>query len=230
MNEFIRKLTKFDTPTISNAIEIAQGGRGYERFTRGTPVHAMNEAKAMCGYARTAKLSGIAPPNEPANVIKARRLEYYRYMAKEDVPTVCVIEDIDAPHCVSAWWGEVHTAIHKGLGMSGALTNGVMRDLADHEPGFPVVAGSIGPSHMFVHVTELDVPVTIFDLTIQPGELIHADLHGAVVIPDDVLPKLGNAIESLLSTEQIILEPARQDDFDIDKLIAAWKLFEKART
>ena len=96
--------------------------------------------------------------------------------------------------------------------MSGALTNGVMRDLADHEPGFPVVAGSIGPSHMFVHVTELDVPVTIFDLTIQPGELIHADLHGAVVIPDDVLPKLGNAIESLLSTEQIILEPARQDD------------------
>ena len=54
--------------------------------------------------------------------------------------------------------------------------------------------------------------------------------HGAVVIPDDVLPKLGNAIESLLSTEQIILEPARQDDFDIDKLIAAWKLFEKART
>jgi len=43
MNEFISHLTQFDTPTISNAIEIVQGGRGYERFTRGTPVHAMNE-------------------------------------------------------------------------------------------------------------------------------------------------------------------------------------------
>jgi len=230
MNEFISELTQFDTPTISNAIEIVQGGRGYERFTRGTPVHAMNGAKAMCGYARTAKLSGLKPSQESADVIKARRLEYYRYMAASDVPTVCVIEDVDAPHCVSAWWGEVHTVVHKGLGMSGALTNGVMRDLSDHEPGFPVVAGSIGPSHMFVHVTELDVPVTVFDLTIQPGELIHADLHGAVVIPDAVLPKLGEAIESLLSTEQIILGPAREANFDLDKLMDVWKAFEKART
>ena len=141
-----------------------------------------------------------------------------------------MIEDIDAPHCVSAWWGEVHTVVHKGLGMSGALTNGVMRDLSDHEPGFPVVAGSVGPSHMFVHVTELDVPVTVFDLQIKPGELVHADLHGAVVIPDEVLPKLGEAIESLLSTEQIILGPAREADFDLDKLMEAWKAFEKART
>jgi len=115
MNEFIFHLTQFDTPTISNAIEIVQGGRGYERFTRGTPVHAMNGVKAMCGYARTAKLSGLKPSQEPADVIKARRFEYYRYMAAGDVPTVCVIEDIDAPHCVSAWWGEVHTVVHKGL-------------------------------------------------------------------------------------------------------------------
>lgn len=230
MNDFISQLTQFDTPTISNAIEIVQGGRGYDRFTRGTPVHAMNGAKAMCGYARTAKLSGIKPPTESADIIKARRLGYYRYMATGDVPTICVIEDIDAPHCVSAWWGEVHTVVHKGLGMSGALTNGVMRDLADHAPDFPVVAGSIGPSHMFVHVTELDVPVTVFDLTINPGELVHADLHGAIVIPDDVLPKLGKAIESLLSTEQIILAPARKEDFDIDRLMEAWNAFEKART
>lgn len=230
MNEFIKSLTQFDTPTISNAIEIVQGGRGYERFTRGTPVHAMNGAKAMCGYARTAKLSGIKPPSEAADIIKARRLEYYRYMADGDSPTVCVIEDIDAPNCVSAWWGEVHTVVHKGLGMSGALTNGVMRDLADHQAGFPVVAGSVGPSHMFVHITALDVPVTVFDLSINPGELIHADLHGAVVIPEDVLPDLGDAIKSLLSTEQLILGPAREPDFDIEKLMEAWKVFEKART
>lgn len=230
MNDFIRSLAQFDTPTIANAIEVAQGGRGYNRFTRGTPVAAMNGAKAMVGYARTAKLSGAKPPSEPADIIKARRLDYYRYMAAGDVPTICVIEDIDAPDCVSAWWGEVHTVVHKGLGMSGALTNGVMRDLADHASDFPVVAGSVGPSHMFVHVTELDIAVTIFGLTINPGELIHADAHGAVIIPEDILPKLGQAIETLLASEQIILGPARKDDFDIDKLMEAWKAFEKART
>lgn len=230
MNEFIKSLTQFDTPTISNAIEVAQGGRGYDRFTSGTPVHAMNGAKAMCGYARTAKLTGLKPPVESSEIIKARRLEYYKYMAAGDEPTVCVVEDLDVPNAVSAWWGEVHSAVHKGLGMSGALTNGVMRDLDELEEGFPIVAGSIGPSHMFVHVTELDTPVTIFDLTINPGELVHADQHGAVIIPQDVLPKLADAIETLFASEKIILGPARDPGFNIDKLLEAWKKFEKART
>lgn len=230
MTDFITHLAQFDTPTISNAIEVVQGGRGYDRFTRGTPVHSMNGAKSMCGYARTAKISGLKPPTEPADIIKARRLEYFRYMAAETRPSLCVIEDVDAPNCVSAWWGEVHTAVHKGLGMAGALTNGVMRDLDDHEDGFPVVAGSIGPSHMFVHVTELNTPVTIFNLTIEPGELIHADQHGAIVIPDDVLPKLAGAIKTMMDSEQIILGPARESGFDIEKLFEAWRKFEKART
>ena len=177
MSDFIKNLAEFDTPTICNAIEVVQGRRGFDKFTRGTPVSAMNQTKAMVGYARTAKLSGIKPPTESPDIIKARRLEYFKYMAGGDVPTVCVVEDIDAPNCVSAWWGEVHTYVHKGLGISGALTNGVMRDLSDHAPGFPVVAGSIGPSHMFVHVTELDCPVTVFDLEVQPGDLILSLIH-----------------------------------------------------
>ncbi len=230
MNDFLRSLTRFDTPTISNAIEVAQGGRGYNRFTRGTPVHAMNGAKAMCGYARTAKLTGLKPPTESPEIIKARRLNYYRYMAKGDEPTVCVVEDLDVPNAVCAWWGEIHSAVHKGLGMSGALTNGVMRDLDELDEGFPIVAGSIGPSHLFVHVTEFDTPVTVFDLTINPGEIVHADQHGAIIIPEDVLPKLGDAIQTLLSSEQIILGPAREADFNIDKLLEAWKKFEEART
>ena len=230
MNEFIRSLTQFDTPTISNAIEVVHGGRGYDRFTRGTPVHAMNGAKAMCGFARTAKLTGTKPPTESPEIIKARRLDYYRYMGQGDEPTVCVVEDLDVPNAVCAWWGEVHSAVHKGLGMSGALTNGVLRDLDELDEGFPIVAGSIGPSHMFVHVTEFDTPVTIFDMTINPGELVHADQHGAVIIPEDVLPKLGEAIKTLLAGEQIILGPAREPGFNIDKLLEAWSAFEKART
>ena len=78
MIDFIKSLTQFDTPTISNAIEVAQGTRGYERFSRGTPVSAMNGAKTMCGYARTAKLSGIKPPTESPEIIKARRLDYFK--------------------------------------------------------------------------------------------------------------------------------------------------------
>jgi regulator of RNase E activity RraA len=232
--KFIQSLAQYDTPTICNAIEVAQGGRGFSDFTRGTMVSAMNGSKAMVGYARTAKIAGLERPQEDPEIIKARRLDYFKHMASKpegaDLPTLSVIEDMDAPNCVSAWWGEVHTAVHKGLGISGALTNGVMRDLDDHEAGFPVVAGSIGPSHMFVHVRELATPVTIFGLDVKDGDLVHADQHGAVVIPESVLPKLRDAIETLLGSEQIILGPAREEGFDITALEAAWKRFEKART
>jgi len=59
---------------------------------------------------------------------------------------------------------------------------------------------------------------------------VHADLHGAVVVPPDVVPRLGAAIETLLSTERIILGPARETGFDIEKLETVWAAFEKART
>ncbi len=151
-------------------------------------------------------------------------------MAAGPRPAIAVVEDMDYPDCFAAWWGEVHSAVHKGLGMAGALTNGVMRDLGDPEPGFPVIAGSIGPSHGFCHVREVGTPVEILGLRISEGDLVHADRHGAVLVPPDVVPRLGVAIETLLATEQLILGPARQTGFDIEKLERAWAEFEKART
>ena len=74
------------------------------------------------------------------------------------VTAVAVIEDLDFPHAVSAFWGEVNTTIHKGFGLAGALTNGVMRDLGDLADAFPVIAGSLGPFHAFVHVREIGTP------------------------------------------------------------------------
>ena len=228
--DFVRSLASYDTPTICNAIEVAQGKRGFDGYTRGTFQAAMNGAKAMVGYARTAKIAGKHPPTEPPEVIRARRLDYFRYMSDGPRPALCVIEDIDGPDCVSAWWGEVHTVVHHGLKMSGAITNGVMRDLDDHQPGFPVIAGSIGPSHAFVRLEELECPVEIFGMKVSPGDLVHADRHGALVIPPEILPDLHAAIDKLLETEQIIIAPAKEDGFDIDALEEAWKKFEQART
>ncbi|MDD9730697.1 RraA family protein [Mameliella sp. AT18] len=223
-------LRSVDTPTVCNAIEVAQGKRGFNGFTRGTMLCSDPEGGAMVGYAVTAKISALAPPEEPADVIRARRMAYYKAMAEGPKPSVAVVEDVDFPNCIGAYWGEVNTTVHKGFGMSGALTNGVMRDLGDLAPGFPVVAGSVGPSHGFVHVTELDTPVQIFGLTVNPGDLVHADRHGALVIPADIVTRIGAAIQKMQNTEHLVLGPAREEGFDFAKFKAAWAAFEKART
>ena len=157
-------------------------------------------------------------------------MDYFRSMAAGDGPTAAVIEDVDYPNCIAGWWGEVHVAVHKGLGLSGAVTNGVMRDLDVIDEGFPILAASIGPSHGYVHVVDIGTPVSIMGMRVAQGELIHADRHGALVVPAEVIPELESAIATVESSEAIVLGPAREPGFDIEKLEKVWAEFERART
>jgi regulator of RNase E activity RraA len=220
-------LRQVDTPTVCNAIEVAQGRRGFAGFTRGT-VLCSAPGEAMVGYAVTAKLAALEPPREDPAAIRARRMAYYRAMWEAPKPAVAVIEDLDDVP-IGAFWGEVNTNLHKALGVAGALTNGVMRDLGDLAPDFPVVAGSVGPSHGFVHLREVGTPVTVFGLTVGPSDLVHADRHGAVVIPAEVLPQLAAAIERLWASERVILDPSRRGFAAWSEFEAAWAAFERAR-
>ena len=222
-------LRSVDTPTVCNAIEVAEGKRGFNDFTRGT-MQCSDVTQAVVGYARTAKIAAVEAPSEPADVIKARRMDYYRHMADGGAGCVAVVQDLDYPHAIGAYWGEINTTVHKGFGMAGALTNGVMRDLGDLPSDFPVVAGSIGPSHGFVHVREIGTPVEIFGMTVNDGDLVHADRHGALVIPSDLVEVLEAAILKLLETEKVVLEPARAEGFDFEAFEAAWAAFEASRT
>lgn len=223
-------LRKVDTPTVCNAIEVAQGRRGFDAFTRGTILCSAPDEPAMVGYARTAKISALAPPQEAAGIVRSRRMDYYRHMYEGARPAIAVVEDVDFPDCVGAFWGEINTTVHKGFGLAGALTNGVMRDLGDLPKGFPVVAGSVGPSHLFVHVKEIGTPVRIFGLQVADGDLVHTDRHGALVIPEEVVSGLSAAITKLLETEKIVLEAATRSDFDFSMFEDAWGSFEKSRT
>lgn len=226
----LKLLQSVDTPTVCNAIEVAEGKRGFNAFTRGTMLCSSPKEPPVVGYARTAKIAAVNPPTDPPEVIRKRRMAYYQNMAEGPSPSVAVVEDLDYPDCIGAYWGEINTTVHKGFGMAGALTNGVMRDLGDLPKGFPVVAGSIGPSHGFVHVREVGTPVEVFGLRVNQGDLVHADRHGALVVPPEVIDHLDEAIKNLLKTERIVLDAASEPGFDFAAFERAWSAFEKART
>lgn len=228
--DLLKRLQTVDTPTVCNAIEVAQGKRGFANFTRQTLLASDLNATALVGYARTAQIAAKVPSGDDPAVVRQRRMDYYRYMAEAPSPSIVVIEDLDGDDAVGAYWGEINTTVHKGFGLSGVITNGVMRDLGDLPTGFPVLAGRIGPSHAFVRVESFDTPVTVFGMEVAPGDLIHADRHGALVIPESVIPVLADAIERLLKTEQLVLQPARSEPFDFAAFEQAWAAFEAART
>ena len=230
MNDsLLELLRRVDTPTVCNAIEVAQGKRGFNAFTRGT-MQCSAPGAAMVGYARTARIRAVHPPTEDTGTIKARRMAYYKYMSEGPRPGVAVVQDLDVPNAIGAYWGEINANVHKAFGLGGALTDGVMRDLGDLPEGFPVVSGSVGPSHGFVHVVDFDTPVEIMGLTIAPGALVHADRHGGLVIPDDVIPDLEAAITQLFASEKIVLDAVRGKNLDFAGFEAAWAAFEASRT
>ncbi len=156
----VAALTAVDTPTICNAMELVEGRRATGGFTRRPVVAAFPALPPILGFARTATIRAAAPSTlKPADA-KALKIAYYRQL-EADEPVITVIEDTDDSPGIGAMWGEVNSAIHKGLGVQGCLTNGSIRDLDMLAPGFQLLAGSVGPSHAHVHVTAVGVPVTI---------------------------------------------------------------------
>jgi regulator of RNase E activity RraA len=219
--EFLAAVTAVDTPTICNALEHVAGRRATDGFTRRPVVCAHPALPPVVGYARTAKVRGALPATADRAAVKALRNDYYRMVAAGGAHRVVVIEDTDDHPGVGAFWGEVNSAIHKGLGLGGVMTNGCIRDMDALAPGFQLLAGSIMPSHAHVHVTELACPVTVFGLAIRPGDLIHMDRHGAVIIPPDAVKELPRAIDLDRRKEAPILAAARAPGFTVETLFAA---------
>lgn len=231
INALIMRLQTCDTPTVCNAVEVAQGKRGFDGFTHRTVEWSGKPDERIVGFARTARIAGVMPPTDPPADIRARRMAYFEAMNDGPRPGIAVIEDMDGDAAIGAWWGEVHTQVHKNVfGLGGAITNGVMRDLGDMPDGFPVLAGSVGPSHGFVHVRDLGTPVTVFGMRVTQGDLVHADTHGAVCIPADVLPQLNATLDRLFAAEAVVLDPLKEGSVDFETFKDLWSEFEKART
>jgi len=119
---------------------------------------------------------------------------------------------------LGAFWGEVNTHVHWGLGCIGTVTNGSMRDLDAMQPDFQCLAGSLSPSHAWVQVVEVDIPVEIFGMKVNPEDIVHADRHGAVVIPGQHLEAIPAAIALMARREKVVLDAAKRPDFDISTL------------
>ena len=214
----LQLLTTWDTPTICNALEVVAPHRRATGFTV-RPMVCLDPALApVVGRARTAAIRAMDPPGRTADELRQARIAYYEYAASGPGPTVTVIQDLDPEPGFGAFWGEVNTAVHKGLGSVGAVTNGSIRDLDACAPGFQLLAGMVGPSHAHVHVADFGRPVNVCGMAVRHDDVVHADRHGAVVIPPEAVKELPAVVDLLTRREAVILECARRKDFDVARL------------
>ncbi len=213
----LKALQQWDTPTICNGLEIVAPGRRAMGFTVEPVVAAHPKLPPMVGVARVGMIRAKEAPRGPV----ADRLDWYDYVADAQFPSVVVLQDLDDRPGYGAWWGEVHSTVHKALGALGCVTNGSFRDCDMLAPGFQIVGGRIGPSHAHVHMVDFGKPVNIFGMNVAHDDVVHADLHGAVVVPADAVRKLPDAIALCTRREKVILDICADPDFSPAKLRAA---------
>ena len=202
-------LQSIDTPTVCNLLEIvAPERRGFGYTVR--HLHCpFPDLPPMVGFAKTVTMRAQdrVPLGEAGYMNK--RLDYLDYIAAAPQPGIAVIQDLDDIVGFGAFWGEVQTNVHKALGCLGTITNGSVRDIPQVAPGFQMLAGSIAPSHAFVHVEDFGCNVNIHGMAVKSGDLIHADRHGAVIVPIETIDAMEKALPGLIAKEAKVIDAAK---------------------
>jgi regulator of RNase E activity RraA len=217
--EFLRSI---DTPTVCNLIEIVAPHRRGFGYTVKHLHCPFPDLPPIVGFAKTVTIKSKDAFGAGDKSYMDKRLEYLDYVAAEPRPGISVIEDLDGEHVgYGAFWGEVQSNVHKALGVLGVVTNGSIRDIPMIAEGFQMLAGSISPSHAYVHMIEFGVPVTVHGMAVNSGDVVHADQHGAVVVPPDKVEEMMKAMEGLTAREAAIIEAARDPEMTVENLKAA---------
>jgi regulator of RNase E activity RraA len=215
-------LRSIDTPTVCNLIEIVAPERRGAGYTVRHLHCAFPDLPPMVGFAKTVTMRAQDPvPLGQAGYMQ-KRLDYLDYVAAAPQPSIAVVQDLDDIVGYGAFWGEVQSNVHQALGCLGTITNGSIRDIPMIPPGFQMLAGSIAPSHAYVHVVDYGINVSIHGMAVRSGDLLHADRHGAVVVADKI-DAMQAAAEGLSAREARIIAAARAPGATVEQIKAAMK-------
>jgi regulator of RNase E activity RraA len=220
----LQLLRTYNTPTVSNAIEVFDVRPRNEGFMRPEIRCIFPNMGVMVGYAVTIKIQSISPGAKGATIYPS---EHWKDIMKIPAPRVVVVEDLDEPSGLGSLWGEVNANMHKAMGCVGCVTNGSVRDLDEVEPlGFHFFASHVAVSHAYVHIVEVGTPVRIGGLTVRPGDLLHGDKHGVTNIPNDLAPRIPDGVKTVETMERQIINYSKTPEFTVDGLISLFKKLE----
>ena len=197
-------LAKFDTPTISNVIElfdVLPRNRGYmdHRIQSAFP-----QLPPMVGFATTAAFRSDAPASGSGDYAALDR--QIAHFADLPGPAVVVFQDLDDPPA-AATFGEVMCSTYKAFGSVGLITSGAGRDLEQvRAMNYPVFTGSTICSHAYCHILHVGLPVRVGGLVVRTGDLLHGDANGVTSIPPSIAAAVAEIAPAFVDAERIILD------------------------
>lgn len=205
------QLKRWNTPTIYNGWEqITKRDHCADAVNLEETRDFMPHMGPMVGYAVTLKVEPSNPTHRKTKPTATG--EYRRYVASIPGPKIVVIQDLDKPRVIGSFWGEVNANVHRALGCVGTITDGAIRDLDEMtNAGFKSIARRLCVGHAAVQPVEFNCDVEVFGRKVSPGDLIHADKHGFIVITPDEQAALLEASRFMDTNEcETVIRAARE--------------------
>jgi regulator of RNase E activity RraA len=197
------QLRKFDTPTVCNVLELFDCRSRTAGYMDGRIQACYPALPPMVGFATTATFRAGAPPRGGDTYMGLGA--QVEKLAALPGPKVVVFQDLDDPP-VAATFGEVMATTYKAFGCVGLITSGAGRDLDQVEPlKFPCFTSGTISSHGYTQIVDLEVPVRVGGVWVNPGDLLHGDRNGVTTIPHVIASEVAHACADLADAESVVL-------------------------
>jgi regulator of RNase E activity RraA len=200
----LERLRQFDTPTVCNVLELIDCRPRTAGYMDGRIRACFPNLPPMVGYATTSTFRAASAPR--AGGVYAGLAKQVELIADSPGPVVVVFQDLDDP-CVAATFGEVMCTTYRAFGAVGLLTSGAGRDLDQVAAlDFPCFTAGTICSHGYSQIVNLDVPVRIGGITVNPGDLLHGDRNGVTTIPTALAAAVADACPDFMAAEAVVLD------------------------
>ncbi|MGE3968647.1 MAG: RraA family protein [Dongiaceae bacterium] len=225
-SDVLGRLRAYRTPTVYDSIERFNLRPKSEGYTDHTVRCMLPSLGVFVGYAWTGKIVGELPEAPGEAVLSWRAV--WESVAIAPRPSIAVVQDLDQAPGRGCAWGDVSATIFKALGCVAAITNGSVRDLPEMGAiGFGLFAGGPTVGHANVRFVEMGTPVKVGGLVVRPGDLVHADEHGALIIPAEIdLEELLRITAGVLAAEEKVKRFCLSPNFDVAELddLHSWSM------
>jgi 4-hydroxy-4-methyl-2-oxoglutarate aldolase len=199
-DKVLGQLAKLDSCSVANAVDslrvrllnVGSSGPGIACRTPALP--------PMVGRAVTLRVRSSEPPVKSTFYLE--QPDWWERLEPATFPRVLVVQDADAHRGAGSLVGPVHACILRALGFSGVVASGAVRGTDKFEEiGLHAFSASLSPSHAYSHVVEMGSPVEVGGVRIAAGDIVHGDLNGFVVVPEEVAERIPALAEEFRKRE-----------------------------
>jgi regulator of RNase E activity RraA len=212
IDKLIFKLGKLDTCSIANAVDSLKVRLQNEGFSGPGVISRTPGLGPMVGRAVTLKVRSSEPPMKGGFYLD--QPDWWERYEPSPVPRILVIEDMDERPGRGALVGPVHACILKAMGFVGVVTSGAIRGVTKFgDIGLHAFSANLSPAHSYCHVVEAGGRVTVADVAIAEGDIIHGDANGFVNVPMAIAEKVREVAAQFRGREQRICRYCTTEDF-----------------